>query len=268
MDPITLGVGVAALVAWAFSSGCSKEYIRYEKKGGVSSPPPKKGPKDPCPGKECAGADETKGKGINGSAWVEGKPTVTGDSVGIGTSTIDTSKSVYSVKELASGTDLGFKVTTNIPRRAFLFASGQSTPANQNVFNRTIAELGGFLLKANSKRYACYLPTTDNSATIYISGHTDRTGSDQTNERLSKERAETVAKAVFEFLSKEADKSDFDPVTIKSIGMGEKMAAEAGRRDSVANDADRRVDVVTSSTGAPFEGNWQEVDKVNPINSK
>ncbi|MDP2600668.1 MAG: OmpA family protein [Deltaproteobacteria bacterium] len=254
-----------AVAAVAFLASCSKKYIRYEKRGGESSPPSKKGPQDPCPGQSCAGAEETKTKGIGGSAWVEGKPMVAVDSVKIGETTVDPSQSVYSVKELVSGTNFGFKVTTHIPQRAFLFSSGRSTPANHGEFHRSVGELSEFLLQAQSKSYACYLPTTDASAIIYISGHTDRTGSDVLNQKLSTERAKTVANSVTSYLDFKHSQLTA-PITIKSIGMGEKVAAEAGRKDGVANDADRRVDVVTSSTGVPFgnEEDWETVGTITP----
>lgn len=268
-----------AVAAVAFLEGCAKEYFRVTKRPSSPPPPlpaadqePVSDPGDPCPGQSCAGAEETRDKGAGpNNAWIVGEPTETDTYVQIGDTQVDASQNIYSVKTLTPNVGRGYKVTTHIPQRAFLFDSGKATPENQNAFDAQIAQLGAFLLQAGSQRYACYLPTTDTSATIYVSGHTDRTGSDQTNLELSDKRAETVAEGLLEFLSPFADSTSLTrslaaPVTIKSIGMGEKMAEYVEHPDSVANDADRRVDVVTSTTGAPFsnEEDWTEVGRIVP----
>lgn len=260
-----------AVAAVAFLASCAKEYVRVTKRPSSPPPPPPAAdpepvsdPGDPCPGQSCAGAEETKGKGINGSAWVVGAPTVTDTSVKIGETDVDTSQSIYSVKKLDNSISLGFKVTTHIPQRAFLFASGKATPEHQNIFDAQITQLGDFLLQASSQQYACYLSTTDTSATIYVSGHTDTTDSDEANFKLSKERAKTVAGSLYAVLSANSNKLTA-PITIKALGMGEVIARSAGRPDDVANDADRKVVVETSST-PPYgvEASWEEIGKITP----
>jgi len=142
-------------------------------------------------------------------------------------------------------------------REQFAALQGLFTPDEGSVLrqgNDVLLRLTGLRFRAGSSELSSRsLPLLDKvgqaislfpSAAVVIEGHTDSTGSEATNQRLSEERAVVVASRIRNALA-------LPTLQIRSLGYGEERPVasndtEAGRA------ANRRIDVIirTGATGA------------------
>lgn len=222
-----------------------------------SSEPPQVSPPnvDPCPEHfNCSCAE--------GTGWVSGLPTVLDDNyIQIGSRTIDTRKEIFSVK---NPPNRFWSVSTSFPLIDFQFKLGSDEPQDPALFQRQTAHLTNELLKIVLGKYPCVSVIRGTGEPIvYISGHTDRLAGEEFNLSLSRGRALRVAQGVRQWL--EVHRSELKtPVIIKYVGLGEKWAAELGDVDETTNEKARRVEVIASTEGPPFEADWQVLGRVEP----
>lgn len=115
------------------------------------------------------------------------------------------------------------RASAALPRRAvsftlhFTLAKQQLTAESKDKLDQVLAEAAGW-----------------EAAEIMVTGHTDRMGTDENNDRLSLRRAESVR----DMLVRRGARAE----AVHAIGMGEREPVVA-TEDGVAEDANRRVEI-------------------------